>query len=89
VIQDVPLLYEGGLEGLFSSVVLVYVPPDVQLERLVKGRGLDESRARAIIAAQMPIDEKRRRAHHVIDNSGTIDQTRRQVEDMWEQMTGR
>jgi dephospho-CoA kinase len=89
VIQDVPLLYENGLEDLFSSVVLVYVPPEMQLERLVEGRGLDLDRARAMIAAQMPIDEKRRRAHHVIDNSGSRDETRRQVEEMWAQMTGR
>ena len=89
VIQDVPLLYENGLEDLCSSVVLVYVPEDVQLERLVEGRGLDEDRARAMIAAQMPIDEKRRRAHHVIDNSGTREETRRQVEEMWAQITGR
>ena len=89
VIQDVPLLYENGLEDLFSSVLLVYVPEDVQLQRLVEGRGLDEDRARAMIAAQMPIDEKRRRAHHVIDNSGTREETRRQVEEMWAQITGR
>ncbi len=89
VIQDVPLLYENGLEDLFSSIVLVYVPEDVQLERLVDGRGLDSDRARAMIAAQMPIDAKRRRAHHVIDNSGTREGTRRQVEEMWAQMTGR
>ena len=89
VVQDVPLLYESGLEGLFSSVVLVYAPPEVQLERLVTGRGLPVERARAIIAAQMPIDEKRRRAHHVIDNSGTPAQTRAQVEEMWAQMSGR
>jgi dephospho-CoA kinase len=89
VVQDVPLLYENGLEGLFSSVVLVYVPEDLQVERLVQGRGLSEDRARAVIAAQMPIDEKRRRAHHVIDNSGTPEQTRRQVEEIWAQMTGR
>ena len=89
VIQDVPLLYENGLEDLFSSVVLVYVPEELQLERLVEGRGLDEARARAMIAAQMPIDEKRRRAHHVIDNSGTREQTRRQVEETWAQITGR
>ena len=89
VIQDVPLLYENGLEDLFSSVVLVYVPEDVQLERLIHERGLDEGRARAMIAAQMAIDEKRRRAHHVIDNSGTREETRRQVEEMWAQMTGR
>jgi len=89
VIQDVPLLYENGLADLFSSVVLVYVPEDVQLERLVEGRGLTEDRARAMIAAQMPIDEKRRRAHHVIDNSGTREETRRQVEEIWAQITGR
>jgi len=89
VIQDVPLLYENGLEDLFSSVVLVYVPEDMQLERLVDGRSIDADRASAMIAAQMPIEEKRRRAHHVIDNSGTREATRRQVEEMWAQMTGR
>ena len=89
VIQDVPLLYENKLEDLFSSVVLVYVPEDVQLERLLEERVLDADRAPAMIAAQMPIDEKRRRAHHVIDNSGTREETRRQVEEMWAQMTGR
>ena len=88
VVQDVPLLYENGLEGLFSSVVLVYAPEEVQVERLVKGRGFTEERARAVISAQMPIDEKRRRAHH-IDNSGTPEQTRSQVEEIWAQMSGR
>lgn len=89
VVQDVPLLFENGLEDLFSSLVLVYAPAETQLERLVSDRGLPADRARAIIAAQMPIDEKRRRAHHVIDNSGSLDDTRRQVEEMWAQMTGR
>jgi dephospho-CoA kinase len=89
VVQDVPLLYESGLEGLFSSVVLVWAPPDAQLERLVSGRGVPAERARAMMAAQMPIDEKRRRSHHVIDNSGSVEQTRHQVEEMWAQMSGR
>ena len=89
VIQDVPLLYENNLESLFSSVLLVWTPPEVQLQRLVTGRGVPAERARAMIAAQMPIDEKRRRAHHVIDNSGSIEQTRAQVEETWAQMTGR
>jgi len=88
-VQDVPLLYESGLEGLFSSVVLVWTPPELQLERLVRGRGVPAERARAMIAAQMPIDEKRMRSHHVIDNSGTVEETRRQVEEMWAQMSGR
>ena len=89
VVQDVPLLFENGLEDLFSSVLFVYTPEDIQLERLVEGRGVPRERARAIIAAQMPIEEKQRRAHHVVDNSGTVDQTRNQVEEVWAQMSGR
>lgn len=83
VVQDVPLLFENGLERLYSSVVLVYVREDIQLKRLVEGRDLNEDRARAMIAAQMPIEEKRRRAQHVIDNSGTREETRAQVERLW------
>jgi dephospho-CoA kinase len=83
VVQDVPLLFENGLEHLYSDVVLVHVPAEAQIERLVHGRGLDEDRARAIVAAQMPIDDKRAKAGFVIDNSGSVEETRRQVEDVW------
>ena len=83
VIQDVPLLFENGLEPLYSSVVLVYVPEEMQLERLVQGRAFTPERARAVIGTQVPIEEKRRRAHIVIDNSGTPEQTRAQVEQLW------
>ena len=87
VVQDVPLLFENGLEDLYSAVVLVYVPESIQMQRLVEGRGLGEDRARAIIASQMPIDEKRGRARYVIDNSGTREETRRQVEAMWPEVS--
>jgi dephospho-CoA kinase len=83
VVQVVPLLFENGLERLFSTIVLVYVPEEVQLERLVNGRGLAPERARAIIAAQMRIEEKRSLAHHVVDNRGTLDGTRAQVDQLW------
>jgi dephospho-CoA kinase len=87
VVQEVPLLFENGLERLYSSVVLVYVPESVQLERLLEGRGLTEERARAIIAAQMPIEEKRRLAHHIIDNTGNRDATHTQVERLWRSLS--
>jgi dephospho-CoA kinase len=83
----VPLLFESGLEDLYSAVVLVYVPESVQLQRLVEGRGLSDERARAIIASQMPIDEKRGRAQHLIDNSGTREETQKQVRNLWELIT--
>jgi dephospho-CoA kinase len=87
VVQVVPLLFENGLERLFSTIVLVYVPEELQVERLVKGRGLTPERARAMIAAQMPIDEKRRQAHRVIDNSGSIEKTRTQTDQLWAKLT--
>ena len=86
VIHDVPLLFENGLEGLYSDVVLVYAPERVQIKRLVEGRGISEDRARAIIAAQLPIDEKRGRAQRVIDNSGSRDVTRAQVNRVWDEL---
>jgi dephospho-CoA kinase len=83
VVHDVPLLFENGLENIYADVVLVFVPEPVQVRRLVSGRGLSEDRARAIIASQMPIAEKRGRAQHVIDNSGSRERTREQVEKLW------
>jgi dephospho-CoA kinase len=83
VIHDVPLLFENGLEGLYSDVIVVYAPEDLQVQRLVHGRGLGEDRARAIIAAQLPIEQKKMRAQHVIDNSGDRESTREQVERIW------
>jgi dephospho-CoA kinase len=87
VVQDVPLLFENGLERLYSTVVLVYVPEKLQLKRLIEGRGLSDERARTMIAAQMPIEEKKMLAHHVIDNSGSREKTRKQVESLWKQLT--
>jgi dephospho-CoA kinase len=87
VVQVVPLLFENGLERLFTTIVLVYVSEELQLERLVKGRGLAPERAGAMIAAQMPIEEKRAQAHHVIDNSGSIEKTRAQTDQLWAQLT--
>ncbi|HEY8801503.1 MAG TPA: dephospho-CoA kinase [Candidatus Dormibacteraeota bacterium] len=89
VVQDVPLLFENGLERLYSTVVVVYVPEKLQLKRLVEGRGLSDDRARTMIAAQMPIEEKKMLAHHVVDNSGRQEATRKQVEYLWEQLARR
>jgi len=86
LVQDVPLIFENGLERLYSTVILVYVPEHLQLSRLVEGRGITEDRARAMIASQMPIEEKRKLAHHVIDNSGSQEATRQQVEWLWDHL---
>jgi dephospho-CoA kinase len=83
VVQDVPLLFENGLQGLFSATVLVYARPETQLARLVEQRGVPVDRARAILAAQMPIDDKRALADYVVENDGPLADTRRHVEEVW------
>jgi dephospho-CoA kinase len=83
VISDIPLLFEVGLHHAFPAIILVDASPATRLERLTRYRGLSEADARAIIAAQMPSDEKRPLATWVIDNDGTHDQLARQVAATW------
>lgn len=83
VVHDVPLLFENpARRGVYERVILVYAPPEVALERLV-ARGLSEADARARLAAQMPIEEKRALADVVIDNSKGLERTRDEVRRAW------
>jgi dephospho-CoA kinase len=83
VIQDVPLLFENNLQGLYSSTVLVYARPATQLARLLENRRVSLDRANRMLASQMSIDEKRPLADFVIENEASMDDTRRQVEEVW------
>jgi dephospho-CoA kinase len=83
VVLDIPLLFETRRPEGFDAVMLVYAPEELQLKRLKEQRGLDERAARDRIAAQMPIDDKRRLATHVIVNTGTLEDLRAEVERTW------
>jgi dephospho-CoA kinase len=83
VVHDIPLLFETGNQREFDAVLLVYAPEEVQVRRLVESRGMREADARARIAAQMPIEEKRARAQYVIENTGSLEELRHAVEDLW------
>lgn len=94
VVLDIPLLFEGRRSGRgsgammeFDATVLVWVSRDVQIERTRKRDGCTAEEAERRIAAQLPIDEKRALADHVIDNSGSIEQTRAQVVALVEKLT--
>jgi len=76
--EDAALILEAGLGKHFDRVVVCWCRPEQQIERLQE-RGLSIEEAHQRIAAQMPIDEKRRLADHVIDCSGSLDETERQV----------
>jgi dephospho-CoA kinase len=84
VVCDIPLLFERHLTDDFDGIVLVDAPRPLRLERLMKERGIEETEAMAMIAAQMPSELKRARADHVIDNGGSLTSLDEQVEQIWQ-----
>jgi dephospho-CoA kinase len=86
VVLDIPLLYESGLDAGLEEVAVVWTPAGEQVRRAVE-RGGEEPDVRARVAAQLPLDEKRARATRVIDNSGSPQETRQQVEELWQELT--
>jgi len=86
VVCDIPLLFEAGLEGTVDRIVLVDAPAEARRERIVRDRGLPPEEADAMIAAQMPSEAKRARAHYVIDNDGALEELEARVDALWEWM---
>jgi dephospho-CoA kinase len=80
VVHDIPLLAEVGRAGSFDAVVVVDVPTELQVARMVEHRGWSREDAEARIAAQAGREARLAIATHVIDNSGSLDELRRQVE---------
>ena len=79
----IPLLFERNLVDEFDAIVLVDAPRPLRLERLVATRGLEETDAMNMIAAQMPAELKRARADYVIENNGSLEDLERDVEALW------
>lgn len=86
VISDVPLLIEAGMQSLVDIVVLVYVSPEEQIRRLVNRDRCSRREAQARFASQMSIDAKRQHAHIVIDNQGSVEETQKIVDRVWEDL---
>ncbi|MED3661961.1 dephospho-CoA kinase [Ureibacillus terrenus] len=80
VIMDIPLLFESKLQHFVDKILVVAVSEEVQLERLMKRNQLSEEEAKARIRSQLPMPVKVQGADAVIDNNGTIEETRRQLE---------
>ena len=77
---DIPLLFETGGEGAFEKVIVVSAPEDVQRERVLSRPGMTAEKLDALLARQLPDADKRAQADFVVDTSGSLDQTERQVE---------
>ena len=86
VILDAPLIFESGIAGTLRKVIVAWCRPEQQVERLMAKRGVSLQEAEMRIRAQMPVDEKRRRADYEIDCSGSKDNTRAQVEALYPEL---
>ncbi|WP_432120277.1 dephospho-CoA kinase [Streptomyces sp. S1] len=89
VVHDVPLLTENGLAPLYDLVLVVDASPETQLDRLVRLRGMDESEARARMAAQATRAQRLAVADLVIDNDGPLDELEPQVRKAWDELSRR
>lgn len=87
LIYVVPLLFERRLANEFDQIVLVDAPKDLRLHRLVNRRGITEEDAANMIAAQMLAELKRARADFVIENDGSLEELRDQVDAVWQRLT--
>lgn len=87
IVYDVPLLYENGLEAQVAEVIVVFTSDAQRRERIRTRDDLSDEEIEGRIAAQLPLEEKVRRADHVIDNDGTLEATEHQVDALYAQLT--
>ena len=85
-VWDVPLLFEIGLEQLVDEVWVVWIPRELQILRVLARDKLSRGEVEARMAAQRPLDEKRKQAKVVIDNSGSELETEHQLEKAWQEL---
>jgi len=89
VVHDIPLLAETGQAGTFDAVVVVDVPVETQVERMVRLRGMTEAEAKARISAQATREQRLAVATHVIDNTGTVEDLRDRVAEVFGELAAK
>jgi dephospho-CoA kinase len=89
VVNDIPLLFEAGLQDQVDVIVLVHAPREIRIQRIVDNRGISRVEAERMVDAQMPSEQKKERADYIIDNSGTLEQLEQDAEEVWRQLTAR
>lgn len=82
IIYDVPLLYEKGLQTMVDQVVVVYVPKEIQIQRLMNRDKISKELAIKILEQQMDIEEKKSLADHILDNSKDLEFLKKQYQEL-------
>jgi dephospho-CoA kinase len=88
VVHDIPLLAESGRADTFDAVIVVDVPTELQVERMMQDRGWTREEAESRIAAQAAREDRLAIATHVVGNTGTLDDLRAQVQNVYAELTG-
>lgn len=83
LVQDIPLLFESGLQDGFDFVVVVTAPLEERVRRVMQRSGLSADEVRRRDAAQLPLEEKVARADFTVDNSGSEEDLLEQVKRFW------
>ncbi|HJB24500.1 MAG TPA: dephospho-CoA kinase [Candidatus Jeotgalibaca pullicola] len=86
LVLDIPLLYEASYQEVCDAVMVVYTPPEIQLERLIKRNGLTTKEAQDRINSQLSIEKKKQLADILIDNSNKIEDTYLQIDEWLDKM---
>jgi len=89
LIIDAALIYEAKIDRLMEKIIVVYIDEDEQIKRLIKRNNLSKDEALQRIKSQMPMKEKVKMADYVIDNSNSLDKTKKQVEKIWKSLISR
>jgi dephospho-CoA kinase len=89
VVHDIPLLVETGQAGSFDGIIVVDVPVEIQVLRLVDQRGMSEAEARSRIAAQAPREQRAGAADWIVDNTGSLAGLEAAVARVWKELTAR
>lgn len=83
ILEDAALLYEAGLANHFAKIVVAWCRPELQLERVMARPGITREDAQRRITSQIPAEEKKRRADFVVDTSGPLEETQKQVKALF------
>jgi len=86
LIIDAALIYEAKMDRLMDKIIIVYINEDEQVKRLIRRNNLSKEEALQRIKSQMSMKKKVKMADYVIDNSTSLDKTKKQVEKIWEEL---
>ena len=88
-IADIPLLYETGLDKEYDAVIVTSCAPQTQVKRIMARDNLDATEVQRRLEAQLPIEDKVKRANYVVDTNGSLVQTNAQVHKLYRELTDR